>query len=142
MTKRSALPVGAIAHPPMEATDDLAEYLDGFTARFGYEDAAGLELLRAERLLTSEQQASIADGIAPVLDQTQVDRVFDRYPTLTAIAAGGQPFPGRVGKVTYAPAAAGCDGGAPVRSSYEITPSENTSPAALGGAPCPSSGAT
>ncbi|HWJ63965.1 MAG TPA: hypothetical protein VNS19_18480 [Acidimicrobiales bacterium] len=59
----------------------------------GYEDSAGIELLRSEGLLTPEQETAVADRIAPVLEQAQVDRVFDAFPDLLAIAAGGQPFP-------------------------------------------------
>jgi hypothetical protein len=69
----------------------------------GYEDAAGLGLLRSEGRLTPEQEAAIDDGIAPVLDQAQVDRIFGHFPSLTAIAAGGQPFPTQRGDVTFTP---------------------------------------
>jgi hypothetical protein len=68
-----------------------------------YEDSAGLGLLRSEDRLTAEQEVAIDDGIAPVLDQAQVDRIFQQYPSLTAIAAGGQPFPTKRGDVSFAP---------------------------------------
>ena len=73
----------------------------------GYEDAAGLELLRSEDLLSPAQEADIAAGVAPALDQAQADKIFAEFPDLDAIGAGGQPFP--TSGVQYTPAPAPLD---------------------------------
>lgn len=77
----------------------------------GYEDSAGIARLRADGVLTADQEAQIAAGIAPVLDRDQVDRLFAAFPDLQAVAAGGQPFP--TGGVDFVPSAGAEVGGAP-----------------------------
>lgn len=105
------LDVGAftlLQDPPIEPVADQVLQL-------GYEDSAGIGFLRAEGLLTEEQEAAVADGIAPILDQAQVDRLMRAFPDLVAVAAGGQPFPSAGGpafapSTTAAPRTSGTGG--------------------------------
>jgi hypothetical protein len=60
--------------------------------QLGYEDAAGIDYLRSAGLLTDRQEASVAEGIAPVLVASQVDALLARFPDLVAVAPGGAPF--------------------------------------------------
>lgn len=99
---------GIDAHAVLLTHEDLSTLSDPVTGPLadqvrdlGYEDSAGLALLRDEGRLTSEQQADIDARIAPVLDQQQVDRVFAAFPDLQAVVAGGQPFP--TGTPEFAP---------------------------------------
>ncbi len=99
---------GIDAHAVLLTHQDLLTLSDPVTGPLadqvedlGYEDAAGLALLRDEGQLTPAQQDDIDARIAPVLDQEQVDRVFAAFPDLQAVVAGGQPFP--TGTPEFAP---------------------------------------
>lgn len=76
----------------LQAFDGDDPDLDLQLFQLGYEDAAGIDYLRAEGLLTSRQEASIDDGIAPVLVASQVDRLLAQFPDLVAVSPGGDPF--------------------------------------------------
>lgn len=82
--------------------------------QLSYEDSAGISFLRRTGRLTADQEAEIADGIAPTLDRDQVDVLMEAFPDLLAVAAGGQPFPGSGGAAftpsTTAPPATGTGG--------------------------------
>ncbi|MGN6692916.1 MAG: hypothetical protein ACTHN0_01960 [Aquihabitans sp.] len=75
-----------------EAFDDGDQDMGKQLFQLGYEDAAGIDYLRAAGLLTERQEASVADGIAPVLVASQVDALFAHFPDLVAVSPGGHPF--------------------------------------------------
>lgn len=82
----------SLTYRELEVFDDGDQDLGKQLFQLGYEDAAGIEYLRSQGLLTPRQEASVADGLAPVLLASQVDALFAHFPDLVAVPVGGHPF--------------------------------------------------
>ncbi|HWJ96996.1 MAG TPA: hypothetical protein VNQ33_02485 [Acidimicrobiales bacterium] len=120
-----------LTYRELQLLDDDPD-LDEQLFQLGYEDAAGIGYLRAEGLLTPRQEASVDDGLAPVLVASQVDRLMQHFPDLAAVAAGGDPFSTSAPEVPSGPGrSAFGDGWIDVlRSKGLLTPAQEAAAAA------------